>query len=208
MLKKDYQILESALNLKSDVKVAIISDEYILSSNNGFLYHDGIVLCNSGAFKNGKYKTALTGAYMKTTETWKQVAATHYYFNKGASVDISKLKDYYVQNEDDLLLTLFHGYFNASFDSNEVIDIADMTAVGLGEYIIDNYSFDAFLNISFLLLSFLLKIYFSFSGCSMRMFSMLPHSTQVSQRTFKCLRISFFSSHCGINSAIHVPAIK
>lgn len=148
VLEQDYQTLESALNLKSDVKVAIISDEYILSSNNGFLYHDGIVLCNSDAFENGKYKTALTGAYMKTTETWKQVAATHYYFNKGASVDISKLKDYYAQNEDDLLLTLFQGYFNASFASNEVIDIADMTAIGLGEYIIDNYSFDAFLNAS------------------------------------------------------------
>lgn len=148
VLEQDYQTLESALNLKSDVKVAIISDEYILSSNNGFLYHDGIVLCNSGAFENGKYKTALTGAYMKTTETWKQVAATHYYFNDEISVDISKLKDYYAQNEDDLLLTLFQGYFNASFASNEVIDIADMTAVGLGEYIIDNYSFDAFLNAS------------------------------------------------------------
>ena len=148
VIEKDYQTLESALNLKSDVKVAIISDEYILSSNNGFIYHDGIVLCNLGAFENGKYKTALTGAYMKTTETWKQVAATHYYFNKGASVDISKLKDYYAQNEDDLLLTLFQGYFNASFASDEVIDIANMTAVSLGKYIIDNYSFDDFLNAS------------------------------------------------------------
>ena len=85
---------------------------------------------------------------MKTTETWKQIAATHYYFNDGTSVDISKLKDYYAQNEDDLLLTLFQGYFNASFASNEVMDIAEMTAVGLGEYIIDTYSFDAFLNAS------------------------------------------------------------
>lgn len=148
VIEKDYQTLESALNLKSDVKVAIISDEYILSSNNGFIYHDGIVLCNLGAFENGKYKTALTGAYMKTTETWKQVAATHYYFNDEISVDISKLKDHYAQNEDDLLLTLFQGYFNASFASDEVIDIADMTAVGLGKYIIDNYSFDDFLNAS------------------------------------------------------------
>ena len=73
VIEKDYQTLESALNLKFDIKVAIISDEYILSSNNGFIYHDGIVLCNLGAFENGKYKTALTGVTIRDYKKTKNI---------------------------------------------------------------------------------------------------------------------------------------
>lgn len=147
-LESDYNLLDTNLKMETDIKVVIISDEYILSEMDGSVYNNGLVICNLEAFENKSYLTSLAGAYLNTTETWKQVAATEYFFGKQDYNDMPMLKEYYEAADNHLTLSLFQGYFNKAFASEETIDIAKKTAVSLGKYIIDNYSIDNFVKAS------------------------------------------------------------
>ena len=80
ILENDCKHLKSNLRSDHEINVVIISDEYILSKNNGVIYNNGIVICNLIAFENKNYRTALVGAVLQTTEKWKQVAAAEYFF--------------------------------------------------------------------------------------------------------------------------------
>ena len=149
ILENDCKLLKSNLRSDHEINVVIISDEYILSKNNGVIYNNGIVICNLIAFENKNYRTALVGAVLQTTEKWKQVAAAEYFFaEKSYENPLSELKSYYESNKDDLLLTLFQGYFNKDFVNDEILAIACKTAVSLGKYILDNYSLNDFINAS------------------------------------------------------------
>lgn len=148
ILEVDCEHLESKTGLNPVVKVALIADDYILSANNGFVYNNGMVICNLYALENKTYRTALVGAYLQTTEKWKQVAAAEYFFYENAATDVIELQDFYEHNEDDLFLTLFQAYFSKAFTSDVVIDMANKTAVSLGKYIIDNYPLNDFLQAS------------------------------------------------------------
>lgn len=147
-LKDDYDYLESKLKLAPVVNVAIISDDYILSESDGFAYNHGIVVCTLTAFENKNYRTAFTGGYLRTTEKWKQVAVKEYVFGEKNCENMTALKSYYENNEDELLLTLFQGYFNKKFASEKIIEIANMTAAHLGKYILDNYGLNDLMSAS------------------------------------------------------------
>ena len=120
-LESDYNLLDTNLKMETDIKVVIISDEYILSEMDGSVYNNGLAICNLEAFENKSYLTSLAGAYLNTTETWKQVAATEYFFGKQDYNDMPMLKEYYEAADNHLTLSLFQGYFNKAFASEETI---------------------------------------------------------------------------------------
>lgn len=149
-LENEYQLLDADLGIKTDIMVVVISDKYVLSEFGGSVYNNGLVICNSDAFENDGYLPSLAGAYLNTTEIWKQVAAAEYFFGdqEHHDNDMPALKEYYEDAGNHMTLSLFQGYFSQAFASEETIDIAKKTAVSLGKYIIDNYSADALVRAS------------------------------------------------------------
>lgn len=147
-LESDYNLLDTNLKKETEIKVVIISDEYVLSETDGAVYNNGLAICSLDTFENKCYLASLVGAYLNTTEIWKQIAVTEYFFGKQDYNDMSILKEYYEVTDNHLTLSLFQGYFNKAFASEETIDIAKKTAVSLGKYVIDNYSIDDFVKAS------------------------------------------------------------
>lgn len=147
-LESDYRQLDADLGMNPYITVVVISDEYVLSEFGGSVYNNGLVICNSDALENDGYLPALAGAYLNTTEIWKQVAAAEYFFGDREHNDLPALRQYYGDAGNHLTLSLFQGYFCKAFASEETIDLAKKTAVSLGKYIIDNYSADALVRAS------------------------------------------------------------
>lgn len=139
ILNGDYDKLDRAFGLKTNIKCYVIADEYILGKNKA-AYQNGVLLCNENIIKNGDYKKVFTAAYIRSTEFWKQYGAYAHVF--GCEYDNSNLKQYYLIG-NDLALTLFQAYFVEEFSDN--IDIAVQTAYSFGEFLINSFGFEKFI---------------------------------------------------------------
>lgn len=142
VIRSDYSALEDAFDLNTKIKCYVISDENILGHEKA-VYQNNVLLCGKNSVTAGEYKTyrtALTGAYIRSTEFWKQYGARAYVF--GGEYDNEELKRYY-ENGNDTELTLFAAYFLDEFSDNT--DIAIKTAYSFGDFVIKNYGYDEFI---------------------------------------------------------------
>ncbi len=139
-LQADYHTLENSFNLHTKIKCYLIADEYLLG-NTGAEYHEGVILCTPNALQNKSYRTALTAAYIRSTEPWKQYGVYSYAFR--TEYDNEQLKKRYADMKNDLSLTLFSAYFIESFSTQEEIAIAEETAASFGNFVIGTYGYDA-----------------------------------------------------------------
>ncbi len=144
IIKDDYDLLKAAFGLKTKIKVYVLAKEHVLGSRGG-IYMNGALYCTYDALINGDYLPFLSGAYLKTSQPWKQLGAYGYVFGREDD-QASALRSYY-QNEQNLLaLSLFAAYFNESFADYQEIEYAESTAVALSRFIIDNYGKNEFLS--------------------------------------------------------------
>ena len=139
LMQSDYSILTRVFNLDTNIKCYIIADEYILD-NDKAVYQNGVLICNESAVKSGGYRKSFAGAYIQSTEYWKQYGAYAYAFNCGYSDE--ELKEYY-SNDKDLELTLFSAYFIGDFNNNT--DKAIKTAYSFGNFVISTYGYTNFI---------------------------------------------------------------
>lgn len=138
ILQADYSELVKAFNLKTQIKCYVIADENILGSEKA-IYQSGVLICNVDSINNESYRSALTAAYISSTERWKGYGAYAYAFKCGYNNE--ELKQYY-SDGNDLNLTLFAAYFIDDFSDS--VDIAKKTAYSFGDFIINNYGYDRF----------------------------------------------------------------
>ena len=80
LMQDDYSTLTSVFNLDTQIKCYIIADEYILG-NDKAVYQNEVLICNESAVKSGGYRKAFAGAYIQSTEYWKQYGAYAHAFN-------------------------------------------------------------------------------------------------------------------------------
>ena len=140
LMQDDYFTLTSVFNLGTQIKCYIIADEYILG-NDKAVYQNDVLICNESAVKNGDYRKSFVGAYIQSTEYWKQYGAYAYAFNCEYSDE--ELKEYYA-NDKDLELTLFSAYFIGDFNNNT--DNAIKTAYSFSDFVISTYGYKNFIN--------------------------------------------------------------
>ena len=140
LMQDDYFTLTSVFNLGTQIKCYIIADEYILG-NDKAVYQNDVLICNESAVKNGDYRKSFAGAYIQSTEYWKQYGAYAYAFNCEYSDE--ELKEYYA-NDKDLELTLFSAYFIGDFNNNT--DNAIKTAYSFSDFVISTYGYKNFIN--------------------------------------------------------------
>ncbi len=139
-MQADYSILEDVFNLNTQIKCYIIADEYILG-NDKAVYQNNVLICNESAVKSGSYRKSLAGAYIQSTEYWKQYGAYAYAFNCEYSSE--ELKQYYASDKD-LELTLFPAYFVDDFYNNT--NTAIETAYSFSNFVISTYGYKNFIN--------------------------------------------------------------
>lgn len=140
LMQNDYSTLTSVFNLDTQIKCYIIADEYILG-NDKAVYQNDVLICNESAVKNGDYRKSFVGAYIQSTEYWKQYGAYAYAFNCEYSDE--ELKEYYA-NDKDLELTLFSAYFIGDFNNNT--DKTIKTAYSFSDFVISTYGYKNFIN--------------------------------------------------------------
>ena len=117
-----------------------IADEYILG-NDKAVYQNEVLICNESAVKSGGYRKAFAGAYIQSTEYWKQYGAYAHAFNCEYSNE--EIKEHYA-NDKDLELTLFSAYFIDDFNDNT--DNAIKTAYSFSNFVISTYGYKNFIN--------------------------------------------------------------
>ena len=139
-MQDDYSILTSVFHLDTKIKCYVIADEYILG-NDKAVYQNDVLICNESAIKDGGYKKSLVGAYIQSTEYWKQYGAYAYAFHFEYSNE--ELKQYYA-NGKDLELTLFSAYFIDDFYDNTRNAIE--TACSFSNFVISTYGYNNFIN--------------------------------------------------------------
>lgn len=137
--QSDYSALKNAFGLTTQIKCYVISDENIFG-NRKAVYQSGVLLCGENSVMSGEYRTALTGAYIRSTELWKQYGARAHVF--GGEYDNDELKRHYA-NGNDAELTLFAAYFLEEFSDD--IAFAIKTAYSFGDFVIKNYGYDKFI---------------------------------------------------------------
>lgn len=140
--KEIYDKLDKAFGLKTQIKCYVIADEYILGENKA-VYQNNVLLCNESVIKGNDCKRALTAAYIRSTELWKQYGAYARVF--GYDYDNNVLKQYY-SSGNDLELTLFQAYFIDDFSDTGTSDIAIRTACSFGDFLIENYGYEKFIS--------------------------------------------------------------
>ena len=140
LMQADYSVLVDVFDLDTKIKCYIIADEYILGSDKA-VYQNDVLICNESAVKSGSYRKSLVGAYIQSTEYWKQYGAYAYAFNCECSDE--ELKKYYA-NDKDLELTLFSAYFIGDFNNNT--DNTIKTAYSFGNFVISTYGYKNFIN--------------------------------------------------------------
>lgn len=140
LMQDDYFTLTSVFNLGTQIKCYIIADEYILG-NDKAVYQNDVLICNESAVKSGSYRKSFAGAYIQSTEYWKQYGAYGYAFNCKYSNE--ELKEYYASDKD-LELTLFSAYFIGAFNNNT--DNAIKTAYSFSNFVISTYGYKNFIN--------------------------------------------------------------
>ena len=140
LMQADYSVLVDVFDLDTKIKCYIIADEYILGSDKA-VYQNDVLICNESAVKSGSYRKSFVGAYIQSTEYWKQYGAYAYAFNCECSDE--ELKEYYA-NDKDLELTLFSAYFIGDFYDNT--DNAIKTAYSFGNFVISTYGYKNFIN--------------------------------------------------------------
>ena len=140
LMQADYSVLVDVFDLDTKIKCYIIADEYILGSDKA-VYQNDVLICNESAVKSGSYRKSLVGAYIQSTEYWKQYGAYAYAFNCECSDE--ELKEYYA-NDKDLGLTLFSAYFIDDFNDNT--DNAIKTAYSFSDFVISTYGYKNFIN--------------------------------------------------------------
>ena len=140
LMQDDYSILTSVFNLDTQIKCYIIADEYILG-NDKAVYQNEVLICNESAVKSGGYRKAFAGAYIQSTEYWKQYGAYAHAFNCEYSNE--EIKEHYA-NDKDLELTLFSAYFIDDFNDNT--DNAIKTAYSFSDFVINTYGYKNFIN--------------------------------------------------------------
>lgn len=139
IVQADRAQLDNRFHLQTPVRCYVIEDEYILGKDSA-VYQSDVLLCNKSAIQSGLYRRALTGAYLRSTEYWKQYGAYACAF--GYEYHNEELKGYYADG-NDLALTLFPAYFIDAFSTDT--DIAVKTACSLADFILENYGFHAFI---------------------------------------------------------------
>ena len=139
LMQDDYSTLTSVFNLDTQIKCYIIADEYILG-NDKAVYQNEVLICNESAVKSGGYRKAFAGAYIQSTEYWKQYGAYAHAFNCEYSNE--EIKEHYA-NDKDLELTLFSAYFIGDFNNNT--DKAIKTAYSFGNFVISTYGYKNFI---------------------------------------------------------------
>lgn len=140
LMQDDYSILTRVFNLDTQIKCYIIADEYILG-NDKAVYQNEVLICNESAVKSGGYRKAFAGAYIQSTEYWKQYGAYAHAFNCEYSDE--EIKEHYA-NDKDLELTLFSAYFIDDFNDNT--DNAIKTAYSFSDFVINTYGYKNFIN--------------------------------------------------------------
>lgn len=140
LMQDDYSTLTSVFNLDTQIKCYIIADEYILG-NDKAVYQNEVLICNESAVKSGGYRKAFAGAYIQSTEYWKQYGAYAHAFNCEYSNE--EIKEHYA-NDKDLELTLFSAYFIDDFNDNT--DNAIKTAYSFSNFVISTYGYKNFIN--------------------------------------------------------------
>lgn len=140
LMQDDYSILTRVFNLDTQIKCYIIADEYILG-NDKAVYQNEVLICNESAVKSGGYRKAFAGAYIQSTEYWKQYGAYAHAFNCEYSNE--EIKEHYA-NDKDLELTLFSAYFIDDFNDNT--DNAIKTAYSFSNFVISTYGYKNFIN--------------------------------------------------------------
>ena len=140
LMQDDYSTLTSVFNLDTQIKCYIIADEYILG-NDKAVYQNEVLICNESAVKSGGYRKAFAGAYIQSTEYWKQYGAHAHAFNCEYSNE--EIKEHYA-NDKDLELTLFSAYFIDDFNDNT--DNAIKTAYSFSDFVINTYGYENFIN--------------------------------------------------------------
>ena len=140
LMQDDYSVLTSVFNLVTQIKCYIIADEYILG-NDKAVYQNEVLICNESAVKSGSYRKAFAGAYIQSTEYWKQYGAYAHAFNCEYSNE--EIKEHYA-NDKDLELTLFSAYFIDDFNDNT--DNAIKTAYSFSDFVINTYGYKNFIN--------------------------------------------------------------
>lgn len=139
ILQSDYSKLVKAFNLKTQIKCYVIADENVLGSEKA-IYQSGVLICNDDAIKTESYRSALTAAYIRSTERWKEYGACAYVFKCGYNNE--ELKQYY-SDGNNLNLTLFAAYFIDEFYDD--VEFAKKTAYSFGDFVINNYGYDKFI---------------------------------------------------------------
>ena len=140
ILQADYSRLSDAFGLTTKIKCCVIPEEYV-SDSDGAAYGNGILLCSENSVRSGGYRRALTAAYIRSTETWKQFGAYARAF--GCEYDNEQLKLFYSDGNDEQL-TLFAAYFMNEFSDDT--ETAEKTACSFGEFVLDNYGYDGFIS--------------------------------------------------------------
>lgn len=90
-----------------------------------------------------QYRTAMIQASLGINEPWKCYGVQAVVFNMNA--DSTFLKEYYSNDNDFNVLSLFAGYFESRFSSDNTIKVAENTALSFTSFIIKKDGFKAFL---------------------------------------------------------------
>ncbi len=139
-IQADYSVLSNVFNLGTKIKCYMIADDSILGDDKA-VYQNDILLCSKNAVSGGSYKRSLTGAYIQSTEPWKQYGAYAYAFHEEYSNE--ELRQYYKDDDKDPELTLFPAYFIDDFCDNT--NHAIKTAYSFGYFVISTYGYEKFI---------------------------------------------------------------
>ncbi len=142
-IQESYRLIDDRLKRSEKVKILVIADPFILGADGASYQQEG-VLCTPDAIDSGTFHASLAGAYLNTTEIWKQLGAWWYVSGEAPAYE-QDLTAYYLEDSNLPVLTLFNGFFMDTFSDTVTQQAAQETAHTLSQFVIANYGFDAFL---------------------------------------------------------------
>lgn len=106
------------------------------------------VYCTKDDLISGKYRIPLIQAYTGIAQPWILYGLNDAIFNNSTGYDNAELKEYYQNNEDISVLSLYGTRFYKDWNTDKEIEIAVQTSASLTQYILDNYGYDTLLDVS------------------------------------------------------------
>lgn len=126
----------------SDKAKASQTQIYVLDKtiNGSIQIADSKVFCAKKDLHLPEFQRALIQACLGISEPWMIHGLRSVLFND--SQDHSDLSDYYANNNDLKILSLFGAYFYPEFNENRELHIAESTAASLVDFILKKYDYE------------------------------------------------------------------